>query len=230
MSENITHTFADDAQKLPQQFKGDPHRPQYHFLAPANWMNDPNGVIHHQGQYHLFYQYNPNAPVWGDIQWGHAVSQDLIHWTDLPIALSPTPDGADANGCWSGCALIHQGVPTLIYTGVNSDNRQQACLATSDDDLIVWEKYENNPIIASPPDGLQVLGFRDHSLWQEDGFWYQIIGSGIAEIGGMVLLYRSQDLRHLGVPASAADRRQKCPRPFVDGNDVGVSTIFPAWR
>ncbi|HSS99290.1 MAG TPA: glycoside hydrolase family 32 protein, partial [Terriglobales bacterium] len=81
-------------------------------------------------------------------------------------------------------------------TGVNSDNRQQACLATSEDDLIVWKKYEGNPIIAMPPDEFEVLGFRDHSLWQEDGFWYQIIGSGIAGIGGTVLLYRSQDLYH----------------------------------
>jgi beta-fructofuranosidase len=78
---------------------------------------------------------------------------------------------------------------------VNSDNRQQACLATSDNDLIVWKKYEGNPVIVTPPDDLQVLGFRDHSLWQEGDFWYQIIGSGIAGIGGTVLLYRSQDLR-----------------------------------
>ena len=73
----------------------DPQRPQYHFLPPANWMNDPNGLIQWQGKYHLFYQHNPNGPLWGDIHWGHAVSLDLIHWEDLPIALTPTPNSPE---------------------------------------------------------------------------------------------------------------------------------------
>ena len=64
----------------------DPHRPLYHFLPPANWLNDPNGVIQWKGQYHLFYQYNPNGPFHGTIHWGHAVSSDLVYWRDLPIA------------------------------------------------------------------------------------------------------------------------------------------------
>src|SRR5436305_15033038 len=58
----------------------DPHRPGYHFLPPANWMNDPNGLIHWKGEYHMFYQYNPNGPFWGTIHWGHAASADLVHW------------------------------------------------------------------------------------------------------------------------------------------------------
>jgi beta-fructofuranosidase len=73
----------------------DPHRPLFHFLPPANWLNDPNGLIQWQGQYHLFYQYNPNGPFHGTIHWGHAVSADLVTWRDLPIALAPTPGGPD---------------------------------------------------------------------------------------------------------------------------------------
>ena len=96
---------------------GDPHRPQYHFLPPANWMNDPNGLIEWSGQLHLFYQYNPHGAFHGTIHWGHAVSQDRVHWEDLPIALAPTPGGLDAGGCWSGCAVDDGGTPTLLYTG-----------------------------------------------------------------------------------------------------------------
>ena len=62
----------------------DPFRPQYHFLPPANWMNDPNGTIYYRGEYHLFYQQNPFKPTWGKMQWGHAKSKDLVHWQNLP--------------------------------------------------------------------------------------------------------------------------------------------------
>src|SRR5438270_14066279 len=96
----------------------DPHRPRYHFLPPSNWMNDPNGLIQWNGAYHLFYQYNPFAPVWGSIHWGHAVSADLVHWRDLPIALAPTPGSADEFGVFSGCAFDNDGAATILYTGV----------------------------------------------------------------------------------------------------------------
>jgi beta-fructofuranosidase len=171
----------------------DPHRPQYHFLPPANWMNDPNGLIQWKGRVHLFYQHNPNGPFWGTIHWGHAVSGDLVHWTDLPIALSPTPGGPDEGGCWSGCAVDDDGILTLIYTGVYPE---RPCLATSADDLLTWEKYAGNPVIAAPPEGLDVVGFRDHSIWREGDTWYQVIGSGIQGLGGTALLYRSPDLVH----------------------------------
>ena len=75
----------------PESLAADPQRPRYHFLPPANWLNDPNGLIHWNGVYHLFYQYNPNEPVHRDVHWGHAASTDLVHWTHLPIALAPTP-------------------------------------------------------------------------------------------------------------------------------------------
>lgn len=76
----------------------DPHRPTYHFLPPSNWMNDPNGLIHWNGTYHLFYQYNPNGAFWGTMHRGHAKSDDLVHWTHMPIALAPDPDEPDPDG------------------------------------------------------------------------------------------------------------------------------------
>lgn len=187
--------YTQAAQALRGKLAHDPHRPQYHFLPPANWMNDPNGLIQWKGQCHLFYQYNPNGPFWGTMHWGHAVSTDLVHWTDLPVALAPAPGSVDEDGCFSGCAVDNNGVPTFIYTGVQG-NKQLPCLATSADDLLTWEKCLGNPVIAAPPQGLDLVGFRDHCIWQEGGTWYQVVGSGINGVGGAVLLYRSQDLIH----------------------------------
>ena len=88
-------TQADAA--LLEKLARDPHRPRYHFLPPANWMNDPNGLLQWKGQYHLFYQHNPYGWGWGNMHWGHAVSPDLVHWRELPIALYPdAPSGQHA--------------------------------------------------------------------------------------------------------------------------------------
>lgn len=181
-----------------EQLAGDVNRPQYHFLPPANWMNDPNGLIQWKGQYHLFYQYNPYGPVHARVHWGHAVSGDLLHWTDLPVALTPTPGGWDAEGCWSGCAVDNDGIPTLLYTGVYP---QVVCLATSTDDLVSWQAYRGNPVIKGPPPQIaERTGghFRDPFVWkeEEDGYWYMLMGSKIEEVGGIILLYRSSDLTH----------------------------------
>ena len=97
----LENTLKDSSGELREAMAGDPHRPLYHFTAPANWMNDPNGPIFWKGWYHMFYQYNPNEARWGDIHWGHARSADLVHWEDLPIALTPSPDGPDQAGCLS---------------------------------------------------------------------------------------------------------------------------------
>ena len=190
-----TNQFAEQAQSIREQLAPDPQRPGYHFLPPANWLNDPNGLIQWNGQYHLFYQYNPASPFWGTIHWGHTTSTDLVHWTDLPIALAPTPGGPDEDGCWSGCAVDNHGIPTLIYSG-NRGDQQRPCVATSADDLLTWEKYAGNPVIPAPPQDLDVVAFRDHCVWQDGDIWYQIIGSGIKDVGGTVLLYTSQDLLH----------------------------------
>ena len=95
----------------------DAYRPRFHFTAAANWINDPNGVCWHDGRYHLYYQYNPNAAKWGDIHWGHATSEDLVHWQDEPLALAPTPGGPDGEGCFSGSFALIDGVPIFFYIG-----------------------------------------------------------------------------------------------------------------
>lgn len=156
-------------------------------------MNDPNGPVFWKGKLHMFYQHNPNGSFWGDMHWGHAASEDLIHWKHLPIALAPDRR-YDAEGVFSGSAVVHNGVPTIFYTGVRPEVQ---CMATStDDDLVRWGKNKQNPLIAAPPEGLKVTGFRDPCLWREDGVWYMLIGSGFPGVGGAALLYRSKDIVH----------------------------------
>lgn len=174
-------------------FAGDPQRPQYHFLPPVNWMNEPHAPIKWQGRYHIFYQHNPNGPYWGNIHWGHAVSEDLIHWTHLPVALSPEP-GPDQVGVWSGRAVVNGDEALIFYTGEVLPNQVQN-LATSTDELLLdWTRNPGNPIIPGPPLGYQIVsGFRDPFVWKQSDTWYMIVGSGIAGRGGTAFLYRSKD-------------------------------------
>lgn len=193
----------------------DRHRPAYHFVPPGNWMNDPNGPIQFEGRYHLFYQFNPYDATWGGhdgvalyepvggrqssergpggtMHWGHAVSADLATWAHLPVALAPTPGGPDKDGCFSGCAVVHEGLPTLLYTGVHPEVQ---LLAVSRDGLRTWEK-RSKPILAGPPEGWTRTDFRDPCVWREGETWRMLIGTGIKEVGGTALLYRSADLLH----------------------------------
>ncbi|HEY9308931.1 MAG TPA: glycoside hydrolase family 32 protein [Microbacterium sp.] len=171
----------------------DPHRPAYHFTAPAGWLNDPNGLTQRDGEYHLFYQFNPHAPLHHRIHWGHAVSADLVHWRDLPIALTPS-DGPDVDGCWSGVLVYDGDTPTIVYSGRHGD-RELPCVATGTPDLVEWTKDAEGPVIAAPPAGVDVTAFRDHCVWREGETWRQLIGSGIRGRGGTAFLYESPDLR-----------------------------------
>src|ERR1700761_2186185 len=137
---------------LREKLMHDPLRPQFHLLPKANWMNDPCAPRWFDGQYHMFFQYNPHAAIWGDIHWAHAISPDMIHWQHLPLALSPTPGSSDAYGCFTGSVLPGLDVPAILYTGVTKvppqsepirgeGIREVQCLATSSDpDLRVWSK------------------------------------------------------------------------------------------
>src|SRR3982074_1949916 len=130
-SEGNAASVTVDFAELRVALTGDRHRPLYHFLGAGNWMNDPNGPIFWKGKYHLFYQYNPNGPFWGTIHWGNAASSDLVNWEDFPIALSPSKNGPDQNGCWSACVVNDNGVPTVFYTGLEP---QTVCIATGYDE------------------------------------------------------------------------------------------------
>jgi beta-fructofuranosidase len=211
----------------------DTDRPEYHFLAPHNWMNDPNGPIWWKGKYHLFYQLNPAAAVWGDMHWGHAVSTDMVHWRHEAIALAPTPGGPDSEGCFSGSAVVRDGVPTVIYTGVqnaapelvtlhdgNDKLRETVLLAVAEDEELLRWKKRAEPVIAKPPEGMAVTGFRDPCPWREADGWYMAVGSGERGKGGYALLYRSQDLRaweYLHPLASGKPNGLKAANPCDSG-------------
>ena len=172
----------------------DRHCPTYHLRAPHGGINDPCGLVWRGGEYHMFFQWNA--------RWGHAVTRDLLHWKVLPIALTATPGTCDEGGCWSGSASDAGGTPVILYTGVDiptrerpREFRQVVCLATGSDDMVRWRKHPGNPVVGSPPPGMDVTGFRDPALWREGDDWYMINGSGIRDRGGTALMYRSGDLK-----------------------------------
>lgn len=174
----------------------DLHRPAFHLTAPSGWLNDPNGLCEWDGVFHLFYQYNPQAPVHALIHWGHATSTDMIHWNDESIALAPSP-GPDADGCWSGVLVNDHGTPTLVYSGHAPSQRptQSCCVATGTPDLNTWTKSPNNPVIGGPPADIHVTEFRDHTVWRSHERWHQAIGSGLVGHGGALFHYSSPDLQ-----------------------------------
>ena len=169
-------------------------RPLVHFTAPANWLNDPNGIIFHEYRYHLFYQHNPLAPVWAAPSWGHATSDDLLAWTDEPVALAPdTP--LDAHGCFSGGCVLHGNVPTIVYTAVSVvDGHQREVVTTATGDAVLrhWEKL-GRAVAEAPALDPPITWFRDPYVWQTSTGWNMIVGAGGAS-GGRVLLFESTDL------------------------------------
>lgn len=190
----LTHPLATVPQdELVARAEADALRPRFHFVSPAGWLNDPNGVSQWNGTYHLFYQYNPEGAFHHRIQWGHATSTDLVTWTDQPVALEPSA-GPDADGCWSGVLVNDGGTPTLVYSG-RFEDRELPCIAVGSPDLLNWTKDPANPVIAAPPAGVDVTAYRDHCVWREGTKWRQLVGSGIRQRGGTAFLYESADLR-----------------------------------
>ena len=200
-----------------------PERLNYHFEPRTGWMNDPNGLIFYKGKYHAFFQHNPYKPVWGPMHWGHAVSDDLIHWQELEIALRPDMEYENTGGCFSGSAVEKDGVLYLFYTSVSERRGQTQSVAVSRDG-IHFEKYEGNPVIpVYPADGSGE--FRDPKVSFIKGHYYMVCGSGKDGVG-KILLYRSDDLLHwdyVGVlfEDAACGTVLECPDLFeLDGKFV----------
>ena len=211
-------------------------RPAFHLSTRVGWLNDPNGFSYYEGQYHLFYQYHQYDPYWGPMHWGHAVSNDLLHWEYLPAALAPDQT-YDSDGCFSGSAVaLPDGRQLLMYTGVKripqADGKfyeqQTQCLAVGDG--MDYEKYEKNPVLDKKdiPEGCSEVDFRDPKMWKnDDGSYSCVVGNRAEDGSGQILLYTSQngfDWKFKSVLSSNNHRfglMWECPDFFeLDGNWV----------
>ena len=199
----------------------DPARPLYHFSPPENYMNDPNGLCHWGGMYHLFYQFRPDGI--DNVHWGHSVSEDLVHWKDLPLALYPDQE----NDCFSGQILVEDDRVIATYHGTGAGN----AIATASDPLLLnWQKHTSNPVIPMVDVDDNGMPYRvfDPCIWKEDDGYYAL--SGVFRDGersvdckGVDHLFRSQDLEcwdYLG-PLIESDYRTE------PGEDYAVPNFWP---
>ncbi|MDF9800176.1 fructan beta-fructosidase [Catalinimonas alkaloidigena] len=197
--ETTEHT----AQVASDTLTGEQHRPRYHFTPPEQWMNDPNGMVYYDGEYHLFYQHYPDSNVWGPMHWGHAVSEDLVHWEHLPIALYPDSLGMIFSGSavadlenTSGFGTAEDSPLIAIFTyhdaeaaEAGANDHQTQGIAFSTDRGRSWEKYEGNPVVENPG----IKDFRDPKVfwYAPDQKWVMIFAAA-----DRVRIYNSPDLKN----------------------------------
>ncbi|MEU1107174.1 glycoside hydrolase family 32 protein [Streptomyces tibetensis] len=211
----------------------DPHLPAAHLHPPRNWINDPNGLVFHDGHYHVFCQYNPYGPYHANMHWAHFRSPDLTTWEELPIALTPTTGGDDADGCFSGNAVSAEDRLVAFYSA-NRAGRwwQPVTTAESHDGGHTWAKRPQL-LIPEPPAGTTM--YRDPYVWQYDGRWRMLVGAALADGSGAALLYESDDLEHwiyrgpfhTSAAATADPVGWECPQyaTFGDRGERGVLIV-----
>ena len=178
------------------------YRPQFHFSPESGWMNDPNGLVYFEGEYHLFYQYYPDSTVWGPMHWGHAVSRDLLRWKHLPVALYPDSLGYIFSGSavvdvtnTSGFGSIEKPPMVVIFTyhdpileKSGSNTFQNQGIAYSLDKGRTWTKYSGNPVLKNPG----IRDFRDPKMfWNPDAKKWELIMA----VKDRVHIYSSADLK-----------------------------------
>lgn len=207
----------------------DTHRLQYHLTPPVGLLNDPNGLIHFKGKYHVFFQWNPFETKHGKKSWGHYTSTDLIHWTLEKAAL--TPDSwYDKDGCYSGSAIEHEGRMYLFYTGnVKNEFDERStyqCLAVSDDGMT----FEKKGPVFNLPDGY-TPHFRDPKVWKDGQEWLMVIGAQNSKEQGEAVLAKSSNLEDWKFAGPIAGSHMnglgdfgymwECPDLFhLDGKDI----------
>jgi len=213
----------------------DPRRPAYHFHTPAQWMNDPNGPIYYNGWYHVFYQFNPYGTQWGNMNWGHARSKDLVNWEHMPVAIWPSKrEGEDH--VYSGSVFQRaDGKPVAFYTSIGSRDPEQWAATPDTPELALWSKVTANPVVSNKNHGEQhVVEWRDPFLFTENHATYMVTGGGLND-RGVVTLYRAIDKdltswKYLGVVFEHPDKaihNVECPNMAkIDGKWVLLTSTY----
>lgn len=177
-------------------------KPVFHVTPPVGWMNDPNGFSVYNGKIHLFYQFHPYTNQWGPMHWGHQVSEDMMRWEELPVALAPEKE-YDAAGCFSGSGIETEEGHVLVYTGVKEIKAedgsvnvyQNQCVAIGDG--VSYHKIEKNPVVDGEklPEGFSRADFRDPKVWKDGEQYYMVAGNLDENNHGQIVLFSSNDLR-----------------------------------
>ncbi|KGX93796.1 sucrase-6-phosphate hydrolase (gene sacA) [Pontibacillus halophilus JSM 076056 = DSM 19796] len=227
--EQLRQEAYEQVEKHKTMVEADPYRLKYHIMPPVGLLNDPNGFIQFNGTYHMFYQWMPFKTGHGAKFWGHYTSEDLVTWTEQPIALTPS-EWYEKDGCYSGSAIEHDGKLYLFYTGNVKDedgNRESyQCMAISEDGIHFEKK---GPVLELPEE--YTAHFRDPKVWKEAGRFYMVIGTQNHDEQGRAVLFVSDDLHaweHVGVvTGSHTDQLDEfgfmweCPDIFhLNGQDV----------
>lgn len=166
--------------------------PRYHLRPSHGWINDPNGMVHHDGRWHVFYQHNPEAPVHDRIHWGHASSPDLVAWTEHPVAFGPTAGGPDELGCWTGVFIADADGPAMAYSGVRDESAQSTiCLRRGSGDLMEWGEPV---VVGETPHERGVRIMRDPYAFAWSGRRWAVLGATLDDGAPALLLWSCDDL------------------------------------
>ncbi|BDI31121.1 hypothetical protein CCAX7_31720 [Capsulimonas corticalis] len=171
--------------------EADARRPAYHFHAPAQWMNDPNGPIYDKGWHHIFYQFNPYGAKWGNMHWGHARSKDMVNWEQMSAALWPSKSAGEDH-VYSGSVFPRaDGTPMAFYTSIGDREPEQWGAVAASGDLATWRKSAENPLVSGVTNGAdKIAEWRDPFLFSENGATYMVTGGGLNG-RGVVLMYQA---------------------------------------
>ena len=213
-------------------------RPQFHFTAPRGWINDPHGILWHEGRYHAFYQAVPHSTDWAPgCSWGHATGPDLLSLEAGPVALEP---GDGDEGVWTGSLVVDEaGTATILYTSVLADALDAGRIRVARPLDAEWLRWEKGPVVLTPPPDLDLVAYRDPFVVRDGEGWRMLVGGGLRDGTALALGYRSPDLERWELEGIFAQRSSadtagawtgavwECPQLVeIDGRSVLITSVW----
>lgn len=193
----------------------DDHRPALHLTADRGWVNDPLAPTWDGERYHLFFQYVPDSVEWApNCHWGHAVSEDLVHWEHRGVALAPG-DGDD--GVWSGSMVRHDAGYRIFYTAVSADNLPMGRVRWADSPDLAPGSWVKGEVVVTAPSGAEVTTFRDPFVYRDGPVWRMLVGTSIGGAEAAATSFSSLDLSHWTYEGVAASRPATLTDPVWTG-------------